>query len=85
MIKQKLTPEEKEIMEAIERDEFVSVTGKELKEAANAVAARKKDATLTVRVNSRDINRIKRMAKKKGIRYQTYISEVIHRVAQSLG
>jgi predicted DNA binding CopG/RHH family protein len=84
MIKQRLTREEKEIMKAIERNEFVTVTGKDLKDVADAVAARKKDATLTVRVNSRDINRIKRLAKKKGIRYQTYISEIIHRVAQSL-
>jgi predicted DNA binding CopG/RHH family protein len=84
MIKQRLTREEKEIMKAIERNEFVTVTGKDLKDVADAVAARKKDATLTVRVNSHDINRIKRLAKKKGIRYQTYISEIIHRVAQSL-
>ena len=84
MIKQKLTPEEKEIMEAIEHDEFIPITGKELINVANAIAARKKDSTLTIRVNSGDINRIKRLAKKKGIRYQTYISEIIHRVAQSL-
>ena len=46
MIKQKLTKEEKEIMEAIERDEFIPVTGKELKSVADAIAARKKDVTL---------------------------------------
>ena len=84
MIKQKLTKEEKQIMDAIERDEFVAITGKELRNVADAIASRKKDATLTVRVNSGDINRIKQLAKKKGIRYQTYISEIIHRVAQSL-
>lgn len=83
MIKQKLTKEES-ILKAIEKDEFIPVTGKELREVANAIAARKKDATLTVRVNSGDINRIKRLAKKKGIRYQTYISEIIRRVVQTL-
>lgn len=68
-------------MEAIERDEFVSVSGKELHAIADAVAARKKDMTLTIRVNSGDINRLKKLAAAKGIPYQSYLSEVIHRVA----
>ncbi len=84
MIKVKLTPEESKIMKAIEADEYVPVSGKELKEVAEAIAVRKKDATLTIRVNSRDINRIREMATKKGIPYQSYLSEVIHRVAQAL-
>lgn len=81
MKKIQLTPEEKEIMDAIERDEFVPVSGKELKNIADSIAARKKDTTLTIRVNSNDVNRIKKIANKKGIRYQTYISEILHRVA----
>ena len=84
MIKVKLTPEEKKIMQAIEADEYIPVSGKELKDVAEAIAARKKDATLTIRVNSRDIDRIKEMAGQKGIPYQSYLSEVIHRVAQAL-
>ena len=79
-----LSPEEKEIMAAIERNEFVPVTGRELKEAADAIASRKKDMTLTIRVNSRDINRIKKMAEKRHIPYQTYIAEVIHKVAAAV-
>ena len=85
MKKIKLNAEEKEISQAIERDEFVPVTGKQLEDVANAIAARKKDTSLTIRVNSQDINRIKKMAEKKGIAYQTYISEVLHQVAESLG
>ena len=81
MKKIKLDAAEKEIMAAIERDEFVPVTGKELHNIAEAIAARKKDRTLTIRVNSHDIRRIKRLAGSKGIPYQTYLSEVIHRVA----
>jgi len=84
MKKIKLSAEEKEIMAAIERDEFVPVSGKELKEVADAIATRKKDTTLTLRVNSRDIHRIKKMANKKRIPYQSYLAEVIHRVAQVL-
>ncbi len=84
MKKIKLNHEEQEMMSGIERDEFVPVTGKELNDVADAIAARKKDTTLTIRVNSRDIHRIKKMAVKKGIPYQTYISEVIHRVAEAI-
>lgn len=84
MIKVKLTPEETKIMRAIEADEYIPVSGKELKDVAEAIAARKKDATLTIRVNSHDIDRIREMASQKGIPYQSYLSEVIHRVAQAL-
>lgn len=77
----KLDAAEKEILKAIERDEFIPVSGKELRAVADAVAARKKDMTLTIRVNSKDINRIKKLAHAKGIPYQSYLSEVIHRVA----
>ena len=83
MKKQHLDQEEKEIMEAIDRDEFVPVTGAELRRVADAIAARKKDMTLTIRVNRSDINRIKKMAQKRRIPYQSYISEVIHRIAQT--
>ena len=83
MKKKYLDAEEKEIVEAIENDEFIPVTGGELKRVADAIAARKKDMTLTIRVNRNDINRIKKMADKRKIPYQSYLSEVIHRIAQT--
>ncbi len=84
MRKIKLDAEEKKIMAAIERDEFIPVTGKDLHEMADAIAARKKDTTLTIRVNGNDIQRIKKMAHTKDIPYQSYLSEIIHRVAMTL-
>ena len=81
MRKLKLDAEEQQIMKAIERDEYVPVGGKELHAVADSIAARRKDMTLTIRVNSHDINRIKKFSLSKGIPYQTYLSEVIHRVA----
>lgn len=83
MKKFKLDAEERKIMAAIEREEFVPITGKRLREVADAVAARKKDKTLTIRVNSNDIRRIKRLAESRGIAYQSYLSEIIHRVAMA--
>lgn len=84
MRKIRLDAEEREIMKAIERDEFVPVTGIKLREVADAIAARKKDKTLTIRVNSNDIRRIRKLAGSKGIPYQSYLSEVIHRVAMAI-
>lgn len=80
----KLSAEEKALEAAIGRDEFMPVTGPQLQAVADVIAARRKDTTLTIRVNSEDIRRIKQMARKKGIRYQTCLAEEIHRVARAL-
>ena len=84
MIKTRLTADEQKIMKAIDQDEYAPISGRELKNVAEAIAARKKDTTLTIRVNGQAINRIKRMAARKGIPYQSYLAEVIHRVAAAL-
>lgn len=84
MTRIKLNAEERAIAKAIENDEFLPVKGQELQALADAIAGRRRDMSLTIRVNSNDISRIKKMAKKKGIAYQSYISEVIHKVAESL-
>ena len=84
MRKIKLDSEEQEIMSAIEKDQYVPVSGKELSAVADSIAARRKNMTLTIRVNSEDINRIKKFSQNKGIPYQTYLSEVIHRVAATI-
>ncbi len=82
MNKIKLTKEEKEIENALMRSEYTPIKGKELENIEKALKARKKDITMTIRVNSKDIEKIKIKAKKCGIKYQSYISEVIHQVAE---
>ena len=77
----KLTKEEQEIEEAFMRGEYKPITGKLLKEIEDSLKARKKDKVMTIRVNNADIERIKKKAKKLGVKYQTYISELIHTVA----
>ena len=76
-----LTKQEKEIEDALIAGEFVSVDNRELEEISQAIARRKKDAVLNIRVNSQDLRSIKQKAKKLGVKYQTFISEVLHRVA----
>jgi predicted DNA binding CopG/RHH family protein len=78
----KLTKEEKEIESALLRGEYKPIKGKELENIERTLKSRKKDITMTIRVNSEDIDKIKGKAKELGIKYQSYISEIIHQVAQ---
>ena len=82
MKKIRLTSEEKRIENALMKGEYVKVTGKRLEEITEALAARKKDYVMTIRVSGQDIKRIKQKAQRIGIRYQTFISELLHQVAQ---
>jgi predicted DNA binding CopG/RHH family protein len=77
----KLTKKEKGIEKALLNGEFIDVDKKELEEISKAIARRKKDAVLNIRVNSQDLASIKRKAKKLGIKYQSFISELLHKVA----
>ena len=81
MRKIKLTKEEQLIEDNLEQ--FVRVDKQEYKQIAQAIITRKKDAVLNIRVNSHDLINIKRRAQKLGVKYQTFISEVIHRIAQA--
>ncbi len=79
----KLTRQEKEIEDALLRGEYVSVSKEEFEATARALAARRKDSVLNIRVNSRDLAQLKEKARKLGVKYQTFISELLHRIAQS--
>ncbi len=59
------------------------VSREEYNQIAQAVTARRKDAVLNVRVNSNDLKSIKQKAHRLGIKYQTFVSEILHRVAQA--
>jgi predicted DNA binding CopG/RHH family protein len=77
----KLTKEEQQVENALLQGELQDVKRREFTEIAQAVAARKKDAILHIRVNSEDLRSLKRQAKRLGVRYQTFVAEVLHRVA----
>jgi len=87
----KLTAYEKSIEAAIGRGEYVRVSPEEEaqiraaieKKRAEIRAQRRKDAVLNIRVNSQDLARIKKKAKKAGLRYQTFITEFLHQLAES--
>ncbi len=77
----KLTNAERGIERALLQGEYTDVTKSSFEEIAQAIARRRKDAMISIRVNSQDLRQIKSKAKRLGVRYQTLISEVLHRVA----
>ena len=79
----KLSRGEGAIEQALVRGEYVNVGKSEFDAIAEAVAHRRKDAVLNIRVNSNDLKAIKEKARRHGIKYQTFISEFLHRVAHS--
>ena len=79
----KLTRQERAIEKALLNGEYTDVPKKEMDAIVEAIAARKKDAVLNIRINSQDLQNIKRKAKKLGVKYQTFISEVLHKVARA--
>ena len=79
----KLTRYEKSIEDALVRGEYVPVSQEEFEEAARALAARRKNTVLNIRINQGDLDCLKLKAKKLGVKYQSFISEILHRIAHS--
>ncbi len=81
MKKIKLSRSEKAIEQALLRGEYRPVKQAEFDRIAEAAARRKKDAVLNIRINSQDLANIKDKARRMGIPYQSFVSELIHRYA----
>ena len=77
----RLTREERTIEDVLLKGEYRNVGKQEFEAIAEAIAHRRKDAVLNIRVNSQDLRAIKQRAKRLGIKYQTFISELLHNVA----
>jgi len=75
----KLTAEERALEREI--DAYVPVSKAKFDEIAKALARRKKEAVLHIRINQQDLDNLKKKAKRYGLRYQTFISEFLHRLA----
>jgi len=81
MKKFKLTKEEQWFEDHAE--EFVPVSREKFEMIKQALERRKKDAVLNIRVNSYDLEAIKQKARRMGVKYQSYISEILHKVAEA--
>jgi len=81
MRKIKLSPQEKKMEKNLLDGIYIPAKSDELQSIANAIVHRKKDAVLNIRINSKDLESIRRKSRNLGIKYQTFISEVLHKVA----
>ena len=79
----KLTRQEQAIEDAALRGEYVNVSKEKFDEIAGIIKARRKDTVLNIRINGQDLKNIKEKAQKLGLKYQTFIAEIIHRAAQA--
>ena len=81
MKKIKLNKRELATEKALLRGEYVPAAAAEVRAIASAITARRKDAVLNIRVNSEDLSHLKNKARKLGVPYQTFISEILHHYA----
>lgn len=79
--KLKLTEEEKDLLESLNKGEWVSELDETKKEKYRKAAAHTltKDKRINIRMNSRDLKRLKVKAAQEGMQYQTLISSILHK------
>ena len=82
MKRMRLTREEKAIEAAVVRGEYKPVSPEVFQKMVEAIEHRRKDAVISIRLNSQDLAGIKKKAREIGIPYQTLISELIHHHAR---
>lgn len=80
-MKNRLSPKEKALETALIRGEYRSVSPAEFRGIADAIVRRKKDAVLNMRVNRQDLDGLKLKARRLGVPYQSFISELLHQFA----
>ena len=80
----KLTKEEREILDSVERGEWKAAKGGKRERARYsryAKATFRKDRRLNIRLSSKDLEAIQKRALAEGLPYQTLISSLLHKYA----
>lgn len=77
-----LTPEEKELLESVENDEWHSTPDvesevKRYQEYARATI--RKDKRINIRISERDLLKLQQKALEEGLPYQTLIASILHK------
>jgi predicted DNA binding CopG/RHH family protein len=81
MQKEKLTPEDQELLEEFEAGEFIT----DLKDERRTQLAKlaedtiKKDKRINIRISRRDLEALQRRALEEGLPYQSLVSSVLHK------
>ena len=79
--KMKLTKYEQSIEDRA--DEFVPVSKEEFERIKAMLDRTRKNAILHIRMNRVDLDCLRQKAKQLGVKYHSYISEILHRIAHS--
>jgi predicted DNA binding CopG/RHH family protein len=81
MSAQKLSVEEQELLEAVEKGGFESNLTEERRAELEAIASNtfKKDKRINIRISNRDLLAVQSRASEEGIPYQTLVSSIIHK------
>jgi len=79
--KYKLDSEEQEILNSVEKGEWISILTSERKAEINEIAKNtfKKTKRVNIRMNERDFERIQIKAIEENIPYQTLIGSILHK------
>ncbi|MCH7939552.1 MAG: antitoxin [Candidatus Marinimicrobia bacterium] len=82
MSKIKLDPEEQQLLDSYEDEEWVPIRdqgGVRARFAAVAAASHRKDQRINIRLTARDLDQIRVRALEEGIPYQTLIGSILHK------
>ncbi len=80
----KLDPNEKDLLESVERGEWRPARGGKRERSRYvryATATFRKDRRLNIRLSSKDLEAIQKRALAEGLPYQTLISSLLHKYA----
>ncbi|MBX2809750.1 MAG: hypothetical protein KTR20_14085 [Cellvibrionaceae bacterium] len=81
MSQDKLSQEEKALLDAVEAGQFESLLTESRQQALEAIANNtfKKDKRINIRISNRDLTAIQSRAAEEGIPYQTLVSSILHK------
>ncbi|MEM1146030.1 MAG: CopG family antitoxin [Pseudomonadota bacterium] len=81
MSKSKLPKEERELLNSVERGDFVSELSDQRRAELELIAGNtfKKDKRINIRISNRDLLAVQSKASQEGIPYQTLVSSIIHK------
>ena len=78
----RVSKEEKELLDSVERDEWVSIPDFQKESQRYQEYARatfRKDKRVNIRISDKDLKRIQRRALQEGLPYQTLIASILHK------
>ena len=79
----KLTRYEKQIEKDLLEGNYVNGSKEEVEEIRAAIESYRKNTVLHIRINEGVLRKLKEKAQKLGVKYQTFIAEVLRKVAHS--